>query len=249
MLQNQLKINDDKTEFLIITSKQKKNSLPCSLKLRVGSCDVLPSKMARNLGVIFDNELRMDHQIANMCKGMHHHLRTIGSIRHLLTIDATEKLVHAIISSRLDYCNSLLVGLPAYQLRRLQSLQNSAARLVSRTRKYDHIKPILKQLHWLPVDQRIIFKILLLTFKIQHNKAPSYLQAFITPYSPQRTLRSADKMQLVVPNSFLKNYGNRCFQHAAAEAWNILPLSIKQSHNVDSFKRNIKTFLFEQAFL
>ena len=106
MLQNQLKINDDKTEFLIITSKQKKNSLPCSLKLRMGSCDVLPSKMARNLGVIFDNELRMDHQIANMCKGMHHHLRTIGSIRHLLTIDATEKLVHAIISSRLDYCVS-----------------------------------------------------------------------------------------------------------------------------------------------
>ena len=145
-----------KTEFLIITSKQKKNALPCSLKLRVGSLDVLPSKMARNLGVIFDNELRMDHQIANniMCKGMHHHLRTIGSIRHLLTINATEKLVHAIISSRLDYCNSLLNGLPAYQLRRLQSLQNSAARLVSRTRKYDRIKPILKQLHWLPVDQR-----------------------------------------------------------------------------------------------
>ena len=94
---NQLEVNDDNTEFLILTSKQKKNAFPCSLKFRVDSCDFLPSKMAQTLYVIFDNELRIDHLITNMYKGMHHHLQTIGSIYHLLTIDATEKFVHAVL--------------------------------------------------------------------------------------------------------------------------------------------------------
>ena len=248
MLLNQLKINDDKTEFLVITSKQKRHLLPQNLNLQVGACSVVPSKSAKNLGVAFDEEVRMDNQISEMCKSIHFHLKTVKSIRHLLTTDATEKLVHTLISSRLDYCNSLLAGQPDCKYKRLQSLQNAAARVVSRVGKYEHITPVLKNLHWLPVEQRVIFKILLLTYKILHDTGPIYLKKFVTCYTPERDLRSSNLMLLVIPNVHLKTYGERTFAYAAAKAWNNLPMSVKECSTIDSFKNKLKTLLFSNAY-
>ena len=128
---------------------------------------------ARNLGVIFDKHLIMSGHVNNLCRTASLAIRNIGRIRKYLDQPSTERLVHAFVSSKLDYCNSVLYGLPAKQLSKLQRLQNSAARLVTKAKRRDHVTPVLRQLHWLPINQRIVFKILLITFKI--TNAPSQL--------------------------------------------------------------------------
>ena len=115
------------------------------------------------------------------CKACFFHLRNISKIRDCLSPANTEKLVHAFITSKLDSANSLLHGLPTFLIDRLRNVQNSAARIITRTKKYDHIKPVLKQLHWLPVNQRINYKILLLTYKALNGQAPSYITELLEP--------------------------------------------------------------------
>ena len=115
-------------------------------------------------------------------------------------------MIHAFVTSKLDYCHSLLSGLSQNQIQRLQYVQNSAARLLTGTRKYDSITPILKELHWLPMAERIDFKILLLTFKSLHNMAPIYLRELLSPYIPLRTLRSSSKSSLVIPRCMVKGH-------------------------------------------
>ena len=148
-------------------------------KITVGSTTIEKSSSARNLGVIIDNNLKMDKHITSVCKSTNFHLRNIGSIRNVLTESTAAQLVHALITSRLDYCNSLLFGLPDTQIKRLQQVQNNAASMVARVRKFDHITPTLKRLHWLPVRQRLSFKMNLLTFKSLHNQAPAYLSELL----------------------------------------------------------------------
>ena len=132
----------------------------------------------------------MSPHVNSICKSASFALWKIGKIRKLLDSHSTEKLVHAFITSRLDYCNSLLFGLPNYQLKKLQLIQNSAARLVSLTKKADHIQPVLFNLHWLPVHKRVEFKLLCLTYKVLHDIAPLYLKELLNIRVPGRTLRS-----------------------------------------------------------
>ena len=137
-------------------------------------------------------------------------------IRKYLSATTTELMVHMFVSSKLDYCNALLYyGLPAYTIKKLQHVQNAAARLVTLTTKHDHITPVLFNLHWLPVNQRIIFKILLITYKVLNNLAPSYICDLLTSYTPSRQLRSSSKHLLVSPSYNLKTYGARSFSVAA----------------------------------
>ena len=129
---------------------------------------------------------------------------------------------------------------------RLQLAQNCAARLILCGRKHDHVTPLLKELHWLPVEQRIIFKILLLTFKALNNLCPSYVSDLLETYKPTRSLRSSSKNLLVVPRSQLKSYGDRAFSVCAPKLWNDIPEIIKCSVNLKTFKRNLKTYLFKR---
>ena len=110
----------------------------------------------------------------------------LSKIRDCLSPADTEKLVQAFISSKLDSGNSLLYGLPTFLIDRLQNVQNAVAHIITRTKKYDHIKPVLKQLHWLPVNQRIDYKILLLTYKALNGQAPSYITELLV--SPMHQL-------------------------------------------------------------
>ena len=159
-----------------------------------------------------------------------------------------EKLVNATITSRLDYCNSLMFGIPKDLMSQLQKRQNHAARVITQWRKYDHITPVLVDLHWLPVKQRIDFKILLLTYKALNGLAPAYIRELLTPYIPARTLRSMDNNLLEPPKCRLEYFGKRSFAAAAPVLWNDLPLHIKQSPSVDIFKSRIKTRLFQLAY-
>ena len=187
--------------------------------------------------------------MSSVCKSALFHLRNIAKIRMYLTFESTKTLVHAYVTCRLDNCNSLLLGSPDYIIQKLQRVQNCAARLVAGQPRAAHIRPVLKELHWLPVEQRITFKVLLLTFKALNNLAPPYLSQLIVPYNPTRNLRSAGKHLLEVPNVRLKSYGDRAFSVAAPKQWNDIPLDIKLSGSVDVFKSRLKTYLFRLAFI
>ena len=167
-----------------------------------------------------------------------------------LTSESTKTLVHAYVTCRLDNCKSLLLGSPKYMIQKLQRVQNCAARLVAGQPRAARICQVLKELlkHWLPVEQRITFKVLLLTFKALNNLAPPYPSQLIVPYNPTRNLRSAGRHLLEVPNVRLKSYGDRAFSVAAPKHWSELPLDIKLSRSVDSFKSRLKTYLFRLAF-
>ena len=135
----------------------------------------------------------------------------------MLTDNACSQLIHALVTVRIDYCNSLLYGLPDCSLSRLQRILNTAARILCKIPKFDHITKTLLDLHWLPIQQRILFKILILTYQAYHKTTPQYLCDLIMPYSNARCLRS-DNMSLIAPchpKAKLKSYGERSFQHAA----------------------------------
>ena len=247
MSANRLKLNSDKSELLIINSKYRPRPLVNSISF--GGSVVQASPFARNLGVVFDNESSLDKHISAICKSAFFHLRRIAKIRSYLTEEATIALVHAFITCRLDNGNALLFGLPKYQIQRLQSILNCAARLVKRHSKFDRASPLLFELHWLPVEQRITFKILLFVFKSLNGLAPFYLSDLISTYVPSRSLRSASLSLLHVPGSNQKTYGDRAFAVAAPRLWNALPIQMRQpGTTLDTFKRSLKTLLFRQAF-
>ena len=138
---------------------------------------IQPKPSARNLRVIIDQCLDLNDHVNKICVSCQYHLRNIAKIRKYLSEDTSQILVHAFISSKLDNCNSLLYGLPKHLLNRLRLIQNTAARIVTLSKRFDHITPILFKLHWLPLNYRIHFKILLLVYKCLNSLAPTYLSA------------------------------------------------------------------------
>ena len=117
----------------------------------------------------------------------------LWNIREYLTVDAAQLLVHDLATSKLDYCNSLLYGLPKCLINQLQRVQNAAARVVTVSSKFCHFTPVLKNLHWLSIDLRIEFKILIITYKALHGFAPTYIKDLLKNYHPPRDLRSVFK--------------------------------------------------------
>ena len=245
---NLLKLNDDKTELLVITSRPS-TSQSLHISIKVGDQDISPSEEPpKNLGVIFYSTCSLKDHVSNVCRSINFNLYSIGKIRKYLDRPTVEKLVNAIITSRLDYCNSLLFGILKELISQLQKRQNHAARIITKWRKYDHITPVLVDLHWLPVKQKIDFKILLLTYKALNGLAPAYMRELLIPYSPKRTLRSTENHLLTPPRCRLEYFGKRSFAAAAPTLWNNLPLNIKQAPSVDIFKSRIKTRLFQLAY-
>ena len=245
---NLLKLNDDKTELLVITSRPS-TSQSLHISIKVGDQDISPSEEPpKNLGVIFYSTCSLKDHVSNVCRSINFNLCSIGKIRKYLDRPTVEKLVNATITSRLDYCNSLMFGIPKELISQLQKRQNHAARVITKWRKYDHITPVLVDLHWLPVKQRIDFKILLLTYKALNGLAPAYMRELLIPYSPKRTLRSTENHLLTPPRCRLEYFGKRSFAAAAPTLWNNLPLNIKQAPSVDIFKSRIKTHLFQLAY-
>ena len=139
------------------------------------------------------------------------------------------------------------MNLPAYLLKKLQKVQNYAARVVKKLRVRDSVTRHLKDLHWLPVEYRIKFKVALLVYKSLNNLAPGYLAQTIQKYQPTRNLRSTSK-NLLVRKRFSKRYGHRAFSVAAPEIWNDLPDQVKNSESMQKFKTNLKTHFFSKAF-
>ena len=247
MAANMLKLNENKTEILYIQSRFKKPQVSAT-DINIGGSTVKFSKSVRNLGVIFDEHMTMEAHIAHISKSAYAVIRKISHLRKFLNKSTTEKLVHAFLTSRLDYCNSLLYGVTEKSLNHVQRFQNTAARIITKKRKYDHITPIFISLHWLPVRQRISYKILLITYKILNNLAPPYLSDVINIPNPTRSLRSNDALLLKKPKIKTQNYGGRTLAFAAASLWNSLHISTRTCKNYTAFKKRIKTELFKEAF-
>ena len=243
MAENFLQLNENKTEILLVGPKPLRHHIH-SLLIPLS---IEPSEHVKNLGVILDPDLSFHKQISNISKTAFYHLRIISKVRPLLSQSDAEKLVHAFISNRLDYCNALFAGLSKQVLNKLQLIQNAAARVLTKTKKFDHITPILSYLHWLPVKQRIDFKILLTVFKSINGLAPPYIASMLTEYTPDRSLRSSNQGLLNIPRINSKSaYG--AFSHYGPTLWNSLPHELRSATTVSSFKSKLKTYLFSQAF-
>ena len=243
MRQNFLKLNNEKTELMIFGSPSSLRKLG-HISIKVGDQTINTSTTIRNLGVYYDPSLKMETHVNSIVRGTNMYLYNLARVRKYLTTSTTQTLVHAFITSRLDYANSLLYGIPKKTIKKLQRVQNNAARLVARTPRRDHITPILRELHWLPIQKRIDFKVLNLTYKALHGEAPAYLQQLITPYTPCRDLRSKDQLRLTCKR-FKTKYGHRSFVAASAKLWNPLPEEIKRKPTQQSFRKALKTHFFD----
>ena len=141
----------------------------------------------------------------------------------------------------------LLAGTPSVLIKQIQRVQNSTVTLVTKSKKHDHVTPLLAKLHWLPIKDHIIYKILPLTFKALHNKDPIYLKELLELHTPSRSLRSAtDPLMLNIPKSRLTIYGDKAFSVVAPREWSRLPLNIRSCKSVANFKTLLKTHFFKQ---
>ena len=190
----------------------------------------------------------MSSAINQLTKKMYFEIHNISKIRNLLPTEIAALLVSTLVLSKLDYCNSLLFGVTKEMLNKLQIAQNSAARLVCKKRKRDHVTPILEALHWLPVEKRIMYKILTTCHKSLNGKSPCYLQNLLSIYEPKRSLRSSNEpCRLSVPLTKLKTMGDKAFSFSAPKLWNSLPSHLKEVESLDSFKSKLKTYLFTRS--
>ena len=207
MSANFLQLNTDKSEIILFGPLTTRSQLLHSL----GPMSTNVTSLAKNLGVLLDSDLHLEAQVKSVVRTCFFHIRNIHRIRTVLSTPNLHTVVNALISSRLDYCNALYSTLSKASIHRLQLVQNAAARLITGTRRSEHITPVLAALHWLPVTFRIDFKILLLTFKALNGLAPQYLMDILEPYTPERCLRSSELGLLKPPRSKLVTKGDRAF--------------------------------------
>jgi hypothetical protein len=250
---NRLKLNPDKTQVIWLGSRQRLATLDFTpLQLHDGTV-IEPSTSVRSLGVTFDSELTMNAHVNSVTRACFYQLRQLRFVRSSLTPSCANMLVHAFISSRVDYCNSLLYGVTAQLTRRLQSVMNAAARLVCELGRFDHITPAMRdELHWLPVVQRIKFKVALMVYKCLHGSGPAYLNEcciVVTADARQHHLRSVTRGDLLEPRTNTRRFGQRSFRSSGPAVWNSLPLHLRDFNlTIGQFKQQLKTYLFCLAY-
>ena len=252
MLTNRLKLNPDKSQFTWLGTWQQLRKFVAQPIVMSSGVTITPALSVRNLGCIFDPRLSMEGHINNIVSGCMLQLRQLRSVRRSLSDQAAALLVHAFVTSRLDYCNTILYGVSDRVLHKLQLVQNAAARLIVKNNHYDHITPVLRdQLHWLPIRQRIIYKIAVYVYRYFHGNLPSYLSEMLAPLSATsgRTgLRSVSHSDLKLINTNLR-IGQRSFRFSGAYVWNSLPQHLRDPLlSPNAFKCRLKTHLFHVAF-
>lgn len=246
---NFLKLNHSKTEIAVIgTPSRVSRALSLVDGLGLGDARVRFSSVVKNLGVSYDSSLSFKEHIQSKAKKCLILLKNLKQIRSHFNDKAFSMLIHSLIFSHVDYCNSLFAGLPSSTLRPLQLVQNYAARLLLRVPKYSHIKPILRDLHWLPVGERVEYKILLFVFKALNSLSPLYLSELLIPSNRPSYLRNLNPYSLYVPRTFLRTMDDRAFSVTGPLLWNGLPLEIRTSPSLEIFKTKLKTFLYNKVF-
>ena len=242
--------NPDKTEVIWFGTSTNLRRIEGHMAIKLGASDILPSVTVRDLGVVLDTKLDFHAHISRTVSTGFYHLRRIRQLRHILPRALKQRLVSALILSRVDYCNAVLADLPASTLAPLKRLMNAAVRFVADLRPRSSVTAAFRELHWLPVDQRITFKLCTLMYGVVHDRAPVYLTDAVTPVSslPARShLRSAASGLFDVPRTNTV-HGRRAFSVAAPAAWNSLPQNIRNIETPQAFRRHLKAHLFEIAY-
>ena len=252
MSSNRLKLNSDKTQLIWLGSRQQLLKVDLD-SILLDATTVRFQSSVVDLGVVLDSNLSLRDHVSRLCRTSYYQLRQLRVIRRSLTTRACTQLVHALVNSRLDYCNSLLSGKTDQLLSQLQSVLRASARLVLQRRKFDPISnDIREKLHWLPIQQRIIYKLCLLVFRCLCGKAPAYLCEMLTPLSGVhhlRPLRSASRGNLHIPRTRTRTFGPRSFSVSGPSSWNKLPDNLKNIElTLQVFKSQLKTHLFHQAY-
>lgn len=242
MAANCLKLNSNKTEVLKFGNNPHVWT-PDWWPEDLGHCPTLSGK-AKNVGVYVDTKITMADQISMVSSACFLILRILRKIKSLLTESSLKTVVTALVMSRLDYCNGLYLNAQRQHINRLQLVQNAAARLLTGIPKFVSVKKELRQLHWLPVRHRIRFKALCTTFKALNNTGPDFLKHKFQWYLPKRTLRSAEAKLIQVPSFKKASWGGRSFVNGACRAWNELPYYLRNTSDLLSFKKDLKTWLF-----
>ena len=246
--QNGLVINPDKSEAVLFSTAQRSRIAPLPLSTVNVAGAVTPIAVdVKLLGVTLDQHLTFNKHIQNVCRSSYYHIRALKHIRSSLSEDVAKTIACAFVSSRLDYSNSVLFGISKSNISRLQRVQNSLARVVTRSRRNDRITPILKRLHWLPISYRIQFKIATLTFKMRETGHPEHFKPIVADRLPTRALRSSDKHFLNQPPVKIE-IAKRAFSQAAPSVWNSLPLSCRTANTFSVFKTLLKTHIFKLAY-
>ena len=244
MSSNCLKLNDSKTEFFVAASPYYLRRLP-QIELTIGTTRIKPSEIVRNLGVMFNSTMSLSSHVNLLRRSINFQVRNLWRIRRFIDQDSCHHAVRALVSSRLDYCNGLFTSLSGKDLTRLQRLQNSAARLVFAVGRRTDAADLLKILHWLPLRNRILFKILLYVFKSLQHESPNYISDYFSIHVAARTTRSSSEHnRLAIPIISKTIKGEKRFNIAATMAWNSLPIAIKSATTTSQFKSMLKTHLF-----
>ncbi len=191
MCQNFLRLKNEKTEVIAFENKDEVLKVNAYLDSRGQTT----KNQVKNLEVILDTDLSFSSHVKAVTKSAYYHLKNIARFRCFVSSQDLEKLVHAFITSRVDYCNGLLTGLPKKTIRHLQLIQNAAARILTRTRKSDHIIPVFRSLHWLPVTIRIYFKVLLIIYKSLNGLGPKYIADMLTEYKPTTQISGIESVR------------------------------------------------------
>ena len=231
-----LAVNTAKTELVIVGARAQ------LAKTNISSIDVVDRSMVvKYLGAYLDEQLKLDKHVTEKCKKPTYNLYNIRKIRNLLTINACKTLVQGLVLSHLDYANAIFVGIPKRNIQRLQKVQNMAAKLVLNRDKWSSSKESLKQLHWLPIQTWIDFKILVLTHESLHGKAPDYLINKLELKTSTWNLRSDNDGKLLnVPKIKRKTFADRGFSTYAPKLWNGLPRYIRDIDDL-IFRKNLNT--------
>ena len=226
MTNSKLKLNANEAEFLIIVAQKQRGKLDSFFPTPMLSQNFTPAVSARNLGVIFDNNYNFGQHISQNCRCCFCRIRDLRCIRRYMTFAVPKAIAAALVSSRLDYCNSIYYNIALKDILKFQRVHNCLARVVTRSPRFSQSLPLLKALDWLPVQYRFILKICTITYQALLSKHPAYLHSLLTSARQQRQLRSSHSNLLFVP-SVKTNVGTGAFSVDASTLWNSLPVSGK----------------------
>jgi len=246
---NSMTLNPDKSNAILFATTQRAQSLPNQVSVNISGVTIPLSSHVKILGVVLDPRITLSEHTKAVSKSCFYHIRALKHIRDSLDSSMIRTIAAALVTSRLDYANSVLYGIPSKYISRLQRTQNTLARVVggSHTPNRTSNLATLSQLHWLPIHDRIKFKIATMTHKAIYTCNPPYLANLVQWHTPSRNLRSASANLLSVTRCNI-SFGARGFRSAAPAIWNSLPSNVRSCETLTTFRRHLKSHLFHSAF-